>query len=154
MAQGLGYTADLVPTAFGSASQTIFQMTASGACPIGIHRLEVQSALTGSNQAVFQLQAVIASATGSGGGAAVTPRAIVQKNTTAAATAINCGFTTPGAVSLILHTWQWNAATPFDIVLGKDIMVWEIPATKIFALNFIVSPATGTYSGTVTFEEF
>jgi hypothetical protein len=155
MAQGLGYTVDLVPTAFTNVSSTIFQLTAGATNPYAIHRIELQSNQTGSTQAILQVQAVIASGTGSGGTTvSPTPRAIIRKNTVSAATAAVCGYTTPGAVSLVLHTWQWNGATPFDIVLGKDIMVWEIPATQIFALNFLTAPGTPTISGSVTIEEF
>jgi hypothetical protein len=154
MATGLGYVADLVPTAFTNVASTIFQMTASAACPFSIHRLELQSNETGSTQTVLQVQAIIATSTGSGGTTtSITPHAIVQKNTTASATTCVSGYTTPGATTTVLHTWQWNGATPFDIVLGKDVMVFEIPASKIFALNFIAAPGTPTISGSITFEE-
>lgn len=155
MAQGLGYTADLVPTAFTNVASTIFQATAGSVNPIAIHRIELQSNQTGSTQSIFQVQAIIASGTGSGGSTvSITPRAIIRKNTVASAATVVAGYTTPGATSVVLHTWQWNGATPFDIVLGKDIMVWEIPATQIFAINFISAPGTPTISGTLTFEEF
>ena len=155
MAQGLGYVADLVPTAFTNVASTILQLTAGAVNPIGIHRIELQSNQTGSTQAVLQVQAIIASATGSGGSTtSITPRAIIRKNTVSAACAAVSGYTTPGATSVVLHTWQWNGASPFDIVLGKDIMVWEVPATQIFALNFITAPGTPTISGSITFEEF
>lgn len=155
MAQGLGYVADLVPTAFTNVASTIFQMTAAAGAPFGIHRIELQSNQTGSTQAVLQIQAIVASGTGSGGTtASITPRAVIRKNTVASATTCVAGYTTPGAASVVLHSWQWNGATPFDIVLGKDIMVWEIAAGQIFALNFITAPGTPTISGSVTFEEF
>lgn len=155
MAQGLGYVADLVPTAFTNVASTILQLTAGSVNPLAIHRIELQSNQTGSTQSILQVQAVIASATGSGGTTtSITPRAIIRKNTVASATTAVSGYTTPGATSLVLHTWQWNGATPFDIVLGKEIMVWEIPATQIFALNFISAPGTPTISASVTFEEF
>ena len=155
MAQGLGYVADLAPTAFTNVASTIFQLTAGSVNPVGIHRIELQSNQTGSTQSILQVQAVIASGTGSGGTTtSITPRAVVRKNTVAAAAAVVAGYTTPGAVSVVLHTWQWNGATPFDIVFGKDIMVLEIPATQIFALNFLTAPGTPTISGSITFEEF
>lgn len=155
MAQGLGYVADLVPTAFTNVASTILQLTAGSVNPIGIHRIELQSNQTGSTQAILQVQAIIASATGSGGTTtSITPRAIIRKNTVSAACAAVSGYTTPGATSVVLHTWQWNGASPFDLVLGKDIMVWEVPATQIFALNFITAPGTPTISGSITFEEF
>jgi hypothetical protein len=154
MAMGLGYTADLVPTAFTNQASTIFQMTAASANPFSIHRLELQSNETGSTQTILQVQAIIATGTGSGGTTvSITPGAVVRKNTVASATTVVAGYTTPGATTKVLHSWQWNGATPFDIVLGKDIMVWEIPASQIFALNFISAPGTPTISGTITFEE-
>jgi hypothetical protein len=155
MAQGLGYTVDLPPTAFTNVSTTIFQLTAGSVNPFAIHRIELQSNQTGSTQAILQVQAVILSGTGSGGTTySPTPRAVIRKNTVSSATSAVSGYTTVGGISLVLHTWQWNGATPFDIVLGKDIMVWEIPATQIFALNFLTAPGTPTISGTVTIEEF
>jgi hypothetical protein len=155
MAQGLGYVADLVPTAFTNVASTIFQLTAGSTSPFAIHRIELQSNQTGSTQAILQVQAVIASGTGSSGTTvSITPRSVIRKNTVAAATSCVAGYTTPGATSVVLHSWQWNGATPFDIVLGKDIMVWEIPSTQIFALNFITAPGTPTISGSITFEEF
>jgi len=155
MALGLGYMADLAPTAFTNVSSTIFQMTAGSVNPFTVHRLELQSNQTGSTQAILQLQLVIASGTGSGGSTtSITPRAIIRKNTVSSATTVVSGYTTPGAVSVVLHTWQWNGATPFDIVFGKDIIVPEIGATQILALNFLTAPGTPTISGTVSFEEF
>lgn len=155
MAQGLGYTVDLAPTAFTNVASTIIQLTAGSVNPFAIHRIELQSNQTGSTQAILQVQAVIASGTGSGGTTtSITPRAIIRKNTVSPATAAVAGYTTPGAASVVLHTWQWNGATPFDIVLGKDIMVWEIPATQIFSLNFLTAPGTPTVSASITVEEF
>lgn len=155
MAQGLAYVADLAPTAFTNVASTIIQLTAGATNPFAIHRIELQSNQTGSTQAILQVQAVIASATGSGGSTtAITPRSIIQKNTVSSATGAISGYTTPGAIGTVLHTWQWNGATPFDIVLGKEIMVWEIPATKIFSLNFLTAPGTPTVSASVTIEEF
>lgn len=154
MAVGLGYMADLAPTAFTNVASTIFQLTASAACPFSVHRLELQSNQTGSTQAILQVQMVIASATGSGGvTTSITPRAIIRKNTTAAATGVVSGYTTPGAISVVLHTWQWNGATPFDIVFGKDVIVPEVAAGQILAVNFLTAPGTPTISGTVSFEE-
>lgn len=155
MAQGLAYFADLAPTAFTNVATTIFQLTAGATNPVSLHRLELQSNQTGSTQTILQVQMVIASATGSGGATtSITPRAVIRKNTVAAASTVISGYTTPGAVSLVLHTWQWNGATPFDIVFGKDIMVPEVQATQIIALNFLTAPGTPTISGTLTFEEF
>lgn len=155
MAQGLGYVADLVPTAFTNVASTIFQMTAAAGGPFGIHRIELQSNQTGSTQAILQVQAIIASGTGSGGTTlSITPRPIIGKNTVSSTTTCVAGYTTPGATTRVLHSWQWNGATPFDIVLGKDIMVWEVAAGTIFALNFITAPGTPTISGAITFEEF
>ena len=155
MAQGLGYVADLVPTAFTNVASTIFQLTAGSVNPFAIHRIELQSNQTGSTQTILQVQAIIASGTGSGGTTtSVTPRAIIRKNTVASATTAIAGYTTPGAASVILHSWQWNGATPFDLVLGKEVMVWEIGATQIFSLNFISAPGTPTISASITFEEF
>lgn len=154
MAQGLGYFVDLVPTAFTNTASTIFQLTAAAGSPFSIHRIELQSNQTGSTQAILQVQMVIASATGSAGTTlSITPRAVIRKNTTTAATAAISGYTTPGAVSVVLHTWQWNGATPFDIVNGKDIIVPEIAAGQIWALNFLTAPGTPTISGTVHIEE-
>lgn len=155
MAQGLFYMADLVPTAFTNVGTTIFQMTAGSVNPFAIHRIELQSNQTGSTQAILQVQAVIASATGSGGTTvSITPRPVIRKNTVSSATTVVAGYTTPGAVSVIEHTWQWNGATPFDIVLGKEGLVIEVQATQILAINFLTAPGTPTISGTITFEEF
>ena len=155
MAQGLVYFADLVPTAFTNVASTIFQMTAGATNPFSIHRIELQSNQTGSTQTILQLQMVIASATGSGGSTvSITSRPVIRKNTVTAATTVVAGYTTPGAISVIEHTWQWNGATPFDIVFGKDIMVPEVQAAQILALNFLTAPGTPTISGTITFEEF
>ena len=154
MAQGLGYEVNLVPTAFTNVASTIFQLTAASGSPFAIHRLQLQSNQTGSTQAILQVQAIIASGTGSGGTTvSITPRAIVRKNTTSASTTAVAGYTTPGAASVILNTWQWNGATPFDIVLGKDIMTYEVTGGGIFALNFLTAPGTPTISGTITIEE-
>jgi hypothetical protein len=154
MAVGLSYTADLVPTVFTNVPTTIFQLTTAGTAPISVHRLELQTNQTGSTQTVLQVQMAIASATGSGGTTvSITPRSIVRKNTVASATTVVAGYTTPGAISVILHTWQWNGATPFDIVFGKDAIVPEVPAGQILVVNFLTAPGTPTVSGTVSYEE-
>lgn len=155
MASGLAYVANLAPTAFTNVGSTIFQLTTSSACPIVINRIELSSNQTGSTQAILQLQAIIASGTGSGGTTtSITPRAVIRKNTTASATTAVAGYTTPGATSIVLDTWQWNGATPFDIVMGMEPLKFEIPASTIFALNFLTAPGTPTISGSVYFEEF
>ncbi len=154
MAVGLGYTADLAPTGFPNTAATIFQLTAAAGGPFSVHRIELQSNQTGSTQAILQVQMVIASATGSGGTTtSITPRAIVRKNTSTPSTTVVSGYTTSGAVGTVLHTWQWNGATPFDIVFGKDQIVPEVAAGTILAINFLTAPGTPTISGTVTFEE-
>lgn len=154
MAVGLTYMADLTPTAFTNVPSTIFQLTTASANPLSVHRLELQTNQTGSTQTVLQVQMAIASATGSGGvTVSITPRSVVRKNTVAAATVVVAGYTTPGAISTVLHTWQWNGATPFDIVFGKDAIVPEIPSSQILVVNFLTAPGTPTVSGTVTFEE-
>jgi hypothetical protein len=155
MAQGLGYLVNLAPTAFTNVASTIFQLTAAAGSPFGIHRIQLQSNQTGSTQAILQVQMVIASATGSGGTTtSITPRAVVRKNTTGASTAAISGYTTPGAFSVVLDGWQWNGANPLDLVNGKDIMVPEIAAGTIWALNFLTAPGTPIISGSVTIEEF
>lgn len=155
MALGLGYNVDLAPTAFTNVASTIFQLTAAAGSPFGIHRVQLQSNQTGSTQAILQIQLAIASATGSAGSTtSITPRAIVRKNTTAAATAAISGYTTPGAISIVLQTIQWNGATPLDLVNGKDILVPEVAAGQIFVVNFLSAPGTPTISGTISIEEF
>lgn len=155
MAQGLGYIANLVPTAFTNVASTIFQLTAGATNPFAIHRIHLESNQTGSTQTVLQVQMVIASATGSGGTTlSITPRAIIRKNTVASATTAISGYTTVGATSVVLDGWQWNGASPLDWVNGKDILVPEIQATQILALNFLTGPGTPTISGGVYFEEF
>ncbi len=131
MAQGLGYFVDLAPTAFTNVASTIFQLTGAAGSPFAIQRMELQSNQTGSTQAILQLTMYIASATGSGGTTtSITPRAVVRKNTTAAAT------------------------TAFDIVNGKDIIIPEIAAGQIWCLGFLTAPGTPTISGTIHIEEF
>lgn len=155
MAQGLGYLVDLAPTGFTNVASTIFQLTAAAGGPFAIQRMELQSNQTGSTQAILQLTMYIASATGSAGSTtSITPRAVVRKNTTTASTAAISGYTTPGAVSLVLHSWQWNGATPFDIVNGKDIIIPEVAAGQIWCLGFLTAPGTPTISGTIHIEEF
>lgn len=155
MAQGLGYLVNLPPTGWPNSASTIFQLTAAAGSPFAIHRIQLQSNQTGSTQSIMSVQMVIASATGSAGTTlAITPRAIIRKNTTTAATAAISGYTTPGAVSIILDGWQWNGANPIDIVNGKDILIPEIAAGQIWALNFLTAPGTPTISGSVSIEEF
>lgn len=155
MAQGLGYYVDLVPTAFTNVASTILQLTAGSVNPFAVHRLELQSNQTGSTQAILQVQLIIASGTGSGGTTvSITPRASIRKNTTASATTAVAGYTTPGAASVVLHTWQWNGANPMDIVFGKEITVPMVSATQILGLNFLTAPGTPTISATLEIEEF
>ena len=151
---GLQYTARHTATAYTNAASVLFQLTTSAACPITLNRIQLQSSVTTSSQAVVTLQAGYY-ATGHAAGTSVTPVALNKKNTVSAATACRIASATLGtSFTPVLYEWQWNIALPFDLVLGMDSLKIEVPAASVFALILPNASGTPTLSGAIDFTEY
>jgi len=150
---GLAYTFRHTATAYTNAASAVFQMTTSAACPITINRIELQSAVTTSSQAVVVLQwgtYVTAHAAGT----SYTPKPLVPKNTVSSATACRFASATLGTTFAVYKEWQWNIALPFDHVLGMDPLKIEIPAATTWALILPNASGTPTLSGAIDYSEY
>ena len=150
---GLQYTAKHASTAYTNAASVIFQLTTSAACPITINRIELQSGVTTSSQAVVVLQWGWYAAAHAAG-TAVTPAPLQKKNTVSAATACRIASATMGTSFTAVREWQWNIALPFDHVLGMDSLKIEVPAATTWALILPAASGTPTLSGAIDFTEY
>ena len=150
---GLQYTAKHASTAYTNAASVIFQLTTSSACPITINRIELQSGVTTSSQAVVTLQWGYY-ATGHAAGTTVTPVPLQKKNTVSPATACRIASATLGTTFTVYKEWQWNIALPFDHGLGMDALKIEVPASTVWALILPSASGTPTLSGAIDFTEY
>lgn len=150
---GLQYTARHTATAYTNAASVIYQLVTSAACPITLNRIQLQSSVTTSSQAVVTLQAGWY-ATAHAAGTSVTPAALQKKNTVSSATACRIASATMGTTFTPLYEWQWNIALPFDLVLGMDSLKIEVPAATTFALILPNASGTPTLSGAIDYTEY
>jgi hypothetical protein len=147
------YRVNITATAITNAATVVAQGTPSAAVPIRIHRIELQTNQTGSTQSIIPLQMGTYTTGTSTGGATPTPSPTLRRNTVAAASAWRVLTATMGTTFALLQEWQWNGATPFDMVFGKDATVPEIEVSKPWALIIPSASGTPTVSGSITFEE-
>jgi hypothetical protein len=150
---GLQYTAKHAATAYTNAASVVFQLTTSAACPITINRVELQSSVTTSSQAVVVLQWGYY-ATPHAAGTSVTPLTLTKKNTVSSATACRIASATMGTTFTPYREWQWNIALPFDHVLGMDALKIEVPAATTWALILPSASGTPTLSGAIDYSEY
>ena len=141
-------------TAITNAATVVAQLTVSAGKPIRLKRIELQSNQTGSTQTVIPLQLGTYATGTSTAGVTPTPRATNRGISTAASTAARCLTATLGTTFTINNDWQWNGATPFDMVFGLLETQPEYAASTVVAV--IIPAASGTPSLTckLTFEEF
>ena len=151
---GLDYTVRHTATAYSNAVSVIFQGVTSAACPITINRIELQSAVTTSSQAVVVIQWGIYTGAAHAAGTPVTPKALAPKNTLSSATAWRIASATLGTTFAVYKEWQWNIALPFDHVLGMPSLKIEVPAATVWALVLPAAAGTPTFSGSVDYTEY
>ena len=158
MALGLGYSINIPAAAATNAPWTIWSYSCVAGVAMALQRLQIQSNQTGSTQSVIQLQLGIYATTNSTTNtiAAPTSSPTVRLNTRV------MGGTTYGQTATmgtgaftVIKNWQWNGATPFDIVNGKDIIIPEFPGVvaNLLALIIPVASGTPTLSGSMDVEE-
>jgi len=153
MAQGLSYRVNIAATAITNVATVVIQGTNSATVPIALQRVEFQSNQTGATQTVIPLQfGTYATASGAGGVVPVAS-AIERRNSTAATTVFRALTATLGTTFTILEEYQWNGATPFDMVYGKELSAPVIQAVIVWAWIIPSAAGTPTISGKVTFEE-
>lgn len=150
---GLNYTARHTATAYTNAASVIYQLTTSAACPITINRIELQSGVTTSSQAVVTLQWGYYTA-GHAAGTSVTPVPLQKKNTVSSATGVRIASATMGTTFAPYKEFQWNIALPFDHVLGMDSLKIEVPAGTVWALILPGASGTPTISGAIDWTEY
>jgi len=150
---GLTYRVSIAPAAITNAATVVIQGANAAGAPVRIHRIELQTNQTGSTQSIIPLQfGTYATASGAGGTVPVAS-AVVRRNSVAALTVFRALTATLGTTFTVLQDWQWNGATPFDMVFGKDVSVPEINVSIVWAVIIPSAAGTPTVSGSVTFEE-
>lgn len=141
-------------TAITNAATVVWQATVAAGKPIRIKRIELQSNQTGSTQTVIPLQLGTYATGTSTAGVTPTPRAVDRGITTAASTAFRCLTATLGTTFTINKDWQWNGATPFDMVFGLQEIQLEYAVSTVVALIIPSASGTPSLTGNVVFEEF
>ena len=149
---GLTYTVRHAATAYTNFQSVIFQAKTSAACPITINRIELQSGVTTSSQAIVIIQSGTYT-TEHSAGASVIPKALAIKNTASSATAWRIASATLGTTFAVTREWQWNIALPFDHVLGMESLKIEIPAATVWAIILPNASGTPTISGAIDYTE-
>jgi hypothetical protein len=149
---GLAYTARHPATAYTNVASVIAQLVTSADTPITIKRIQLQSGVTSSSQAVVVLQAGYY-ATAHAAGTTGTPQPIARRNTLAADTAFRFASATLGTTFTVVREWQWNIAMPWDEQFGDEDLNWEVPAANNWALILPNASGTPTISGAVDFVE-
>lgn len=158
MALGLGYTINIPAFAITNTAWTVWSYSCAAGVAMALQRLQLQSNQTGSTQSVIPLQLGIYATTNASAGtvAAPTSSATVRLNTRV------MGGTTYGQTATmgtgaftVIANWQWNGATPFDIINGKDIIIPEFPGVVANLLALIIPSGSGTptIGGSVQIEE-
>lgn len=149
---GLAYRVAVAPAAITNAPTVVIQGTNSAAVPVTIKRIEVNSSLLGATQAIIPLQ-FGTYATGTAGGSTPVASAEHTRNSVTATTIFKAITATMGTTFTSRYEWQWNGASPFDMVFGKDIAEPEIAAAVVWALIIPSASGTPNISCVVTFEE-
>ena len=139
---GLTYSVNFENVAISAGVQDIWEGLTGGTTAITIHRIGLSWQRTTQEPVRYQL--LLRSTAGSGG-SSVTPRPAQGKNTTASGVTWNRTVTTPGTAGNVLDSWNWNIVVPFDNLLGKPELEYEIPAGTRFAFALLGAPG-GAYN--------
>jgi hypothetical protein len=158
MALGLGYTINIPANATTNAAWTVWNYSCASGVAMALQRIQLTSNQTGSTQSIIPLQlgtyATTNTSTGTVG--APTSSATVKLNTRAlGGTTYGMSATMGTGTFTVIANWQWNGATPFDIVNGKDILIPEFPGVTTNLIALIIPSASGTptIGGSVQIEE-
>lgn len=144
------------PVGVTAAATVILQGTNSASKPIRIQRVELQSNNTGASQQVITVSYGFY-ATGSGAGGSTPTGTPVDEGLTGVytgSTLFRAVTTTLGTTFTNKKTWQWLSANPFDIVLGMESLMDEIPVSKVWAFIIPTAPVAFNITGTVYYQEF
>lgn len=150
---GLVYRVSIAPAAITNAATVVIQGANAAGAPSRVHRIELQTNQTGSTQAIIPLQLGRYATASGAGGTTPTATAVLRRNTVTALTTFRALTATLGTTFTVLQDWQWNGATPFDMVFGKDVSVPEFAISEVWAVIIPSAAGTPTVSGSVTYEE-
>lgn len=151
---GLGYIARHTATAYTNAASILFQLSTAAGGPITINRIELQSSVTTSSQAVVVVQAGYYATGSAAGGSTPTPQPLSKKNTVSSTVGVRIATATMGTTFTPYFEWQWNIALPFDYVLGMEDLKINVPASTAWALILPSASGTPTLSGGVSYSEY
>lgn len=136
-ANGIMYLVSFDNVSITNAAQDVVQVIAAAGVPVLIHSWKltfVPTITSGVAQDVrAQIRTLVRSTAGSGG-TAVTPRAVNQRNTLAAAGTYNRTVTTPGTAGNVLSSEQPSIIVPYERVFTADQRIL-VPANTNWQMN-------------------
>jgi hypothetical protein len=136
-ANGVMYTVSASGIALTNAAQDLLEILAAAGVPILLHsyRIAVEGTIvSGVTQDVRARVRTCVRSTAGTGGVAITPRAVNQRNTLAAAGTYTRNVTTPGTIGNILSADQINSLYPLERKFSPAERIL-IPGGSRLALN-------------------
>lgn len=147
---GLLYSAAFENVTMTDAAQDIVFLQTSSAVPITIHEILVTSAVTTDVRARLS---VVRRSTAGSAGTAITPRALFERNSVAAATTATYLRTTVGTVGNVLDADQWSMLVPWQRLYTPETRI-VVAASGFLGLNLVAGTgASRVISGKIVFEE-
>lgn len=144
------YTAAFENIALTDAAQDILFLQTTANVPIRIHEFLLTSDVTTDVRA--RLQIMLRTTAGSGG-TGITPRAVSERNTRAAATTVTYMRTTVGTPGNVLDADRWSLLVPFQRLYTPETRL-QINHSSFLALALVAGTgASRNLSGKVVFEE-
>jgi hypothetical protein len=147
---GLLYSAAFENVSITDAAQDIVFLATSSSVPCVVHAIRVTAAVTSDVRARIQ---IIRRTTAGSAGTGITPIALFNRNSVAAATTATYGRTTPGTAGNVVHAEQWSLLVPFDWTPTPEMRP-HVSVSGFIGMHLAAgSGATRTMSGSIIFEE-
>ncbi len=144
------YSAAFENVSMTDAAQDILFLATTAGVPILIHEFNLGSDLTTDIRARLRiLRRTTAGSTGTG----ITPKAIDERNTRAAATTVTNLRTTQGTAGDILDADRWSMLVPWPRLYTPETRI-KVGVSSFLALELVAGTgAARNVSGKVVFEE-
>lgn len=147
---GLLYSATFENVALTDAAQDILLIATAAGVPILIHEIGLSTDVTTDVRARLQL---LRRTTAGSGGSGITPRALCERNSVAAATTVTNMRTTTGTAGNPLDSERWSLLVPFQRLYTPETRP-SVTVSSFFALALVAGTgASRNLSGKIVFEE-
>ena len=147
---GLLYSAAFENVALTDAAQDILVLATSAGVPIVVHEIILSTDVTTDVRARIQ---ILRRTTAGSGGSGITPRALAERNSVAAATTVTNMRTTPGTAGNVLDGDRWSLLVPFQRLYTPETRI-SVTVSGFVAVNLVAGTgASRNLSGKVVFEE-